>query len=161
MSNLPAFGSSWRNYDYSGGTGPVDYIAQGPPAASTSESGGLSGMAWPMAIATIGSSLIQGVLGSSAANKSADAARRAANQAAQLEREKMLLGRDLSLAQYGAQSQFADQDVFRQFGGLKYGTDFMAQSPEFARNFTRDVSSQMALAGQSPTRIAFARRLFA
>jgi len=163
MSNgLPAFGSSWRNYDFSGGTTPVDYIAQGPPAASTTSSalGGLSGM-WPMAIAGLGSGLIQGVFGGMAADRSASAAREAAKKATRLEKDKMRRAQALAEAQLGAQSFEADRDVFRQFGALKYGTDFMAQSPEFARNFTRDVSSRLALAGQSPARIAFARRLFA
>jgi hypothetical protein len=163
MSNgLPAFGSSWRNYDFSGGTLPVDYITQGPPAASTTSSalGGLSGM-WPMAVAGLGSGLIQGFFNDKAAGKSRSAAREAAKKVTRIEKDKMRRAERLAQAQLGAQSFEADRDVFRQFGALKYGTDFMAQSPEFARNFRREAMANLANRGASPQYMALAGRFMA
>lgn len=124
-------------------------------------SGGGSGMLWPLAAVGAASNIAGAFLNAGAADRSSSAARAAAKDAKKLEKQRMRDALQLASAQFGAEEYSKDTDFFRDFAAMKYGQDFMANSPSYARNFTRDVSSRMALAGQSPTQIALARRLFA
>ena len=123
-------------------------------------SGGGSSM-WPLAIAGGVANIAGSFLNAGAADRSTSAARAAARDVKELEKQRMRDALQLASAQFGAEEYSKDTDFFRDFAAMKAGQDFMANSPSYARNFTRDVSSRMALAGQSPTQIALARRLFA
>lgn len=123
-------------------------------------SGASSGM-WPMAIAGLGSSLIQGFFGGSAANKSAAAARYAAKQGRKTAKEQLKEQRRQFGASLGYQTAEADRDLARQFGALRFGSQFMAESPAFARNFRREQMANLALQGASPQYMALAGRFMA
>jgi len=117
---------------------------------------------WPMAIAGLGSGLIQGIFGSSAANKSAAAARYTAKQARKTDKERIKEQRRQFVASLGYQTAEADRDLARQFGALRFATlQFMAESPAFARNFLREQMANLALQGASPQYMALAGRFMA
>lgn len=124
-------------------------------------SGGGSGMVWPLAAAGAVSNIAGAFLNAGAADKSAAAAKVAAKDAKKLEKQRMRDALKIAGAQFGAEEYSRDTDLFRDFAAMEAGQRFLANAPSYARNFTRDVSSRMALAGQSPTQIALARRLFA
>lgn len=123
-------------------------------------SGGGSGM-WPLAIAGGLANVAGSFINAGAADRSAAAAKVAAKDAKKLEKQRMRDALKIAGAQFGAEEYSRDTDLFRDFAAMEAGQRFMANAPSYARNFTRDVSSRMALAGQSPTQIALARRLFA
>ena len=116
---------------------------------------------WPMAIAGLGSGLIQGIFGGMAADKSASAARYAAKQARKTAKEQLKEQRRQFGASLGYQTAESDRDLARQFAGLRFGSEFMANSPAFARNFRREQMAILASLGQSPQQMALDGRFMA
>jgi hypothetical protein len=151
---LPEFGSSWRNYDFSGGTTPVDYIAQGPPAAS--KSGGFLGMGLLTAGLGLASVVGQGIFGRRAADKKASAARATAKKANKRAKEQLRAQKQFAGAQLGAQNLFADLDFARQGIAYDFQNQYNAFNPAARTNFRRAMQGNMLASGASPGRIALA-----
>jgi hypothetical protein len=156
---LPEFGSSWRNYDFSGGTTPVDYIAQGPPAAS--KSGGFLGMDPLTATAGLGlvSVLGQGIFDGMVPGKEASAARATAKMANERAKEQLRAQKQFAGAQLGAQNLFADLDFARQGIAYDFQNQYNAFNPAARTNFRRAMQGNMLASGASPGRIALAGKL--
>ena len=139
-------------------------VFQGFAAGKAADAGLLSGASsgmWPMAIAAAGSGLIQGFLGNRAAGKSADAAEYTARLGRKTDKERIKEQRRQFVASLGYQTAEADRDLARQFGALRFGSQFMAESPAFARNFRREQMANLALQGASPQYMALAGRFMA
>jgi len=153
--DLPAFGSSWTEYDFSGGTTPVDYIAQGPPAAA-SKSGGFLGMDPLTAGLGIASVVGQGIFGGMAADKEASAARATAKMANKRAKEQLRAQKYIAGAQLGAQNIFGELDLARQARAYDFQNQYNAFNPA-ARTLGRmNLQDEMFARGVSPGRIALA-----
>jgi len=152
--SLPEFGSSWTEYDFSGGTTPVDYIAQGPPAAS--KSGGFLNMdplTAGLGALSVGAQAF-GALG--AADKDAAAARYTTRKANQRAKEQLRAQERFAGAQLGAQNIFGELDLARQARAYDFQNQYNAFNPA-ARTLGRmNLQDQMWAFGASPSRIALA-----
>lgn len=133
----------------------------GGASGATSALSGAGSSMWPMAIAGLGSGLIQGIFGGMAADKSASAARYTAKQARKTAKEQLKEQRRQFGASLGYDTAASDRDLARQFAGLRFGSEFMANSPAFARNFRREQMANLASLGQSPQQMALAGRFMA
>lgn len=151
---LPEFGSSWRNYDFSGGTTPVDYIAQGPPAAS--KSGGFLGMDPLTAGLGLASVVGQGIFGGMAADKEASAARATAKMANKRAKEQLRAQKQFAGAQLGAQNIFGELDLARQARAFDFQNQYQAFNPAARALGRMNLQDEMFARGASPGRIALA-----
>jgi len=153
--DLPTFGSSWTEYDFSGGTTPVDYIAQGPPAAA-SKSGGFLGMD-PLTAGLGAASILGQTLG---AFGTADADRRAADYATkkanQRAKEQLRAQQRFAGAQLGAQNIFGELDLARQARAYDFQNQYNAFNPA-ARTLGRmNLQDRMLAGGASFPRASLA-----